>query len=160
MRVPMTLLPLSALLLASPAYADWQYTRWGMTPEQVTAASSGKVTVGPGDPQEEYPSAKIGASGDYSNGEFSFKAKFYFANGKLVDVRLKLVSADLVGDGYKIKNALDGRYGKPFSESGGLMPIITYQDAENNNRIDLVMIGNRSTMLEYRPLRDASSSGL
>ena len=27
----------------SPTRADWQYTKWGMTPEQVVAASGGKA---------------------------------------------------------------------------------------------------------------------
>ncbi len=31
----------------SPARADWAYTRWGMTPEQVAALSSGAVKVLP-----------------------------------------------------------------------------------------------------------------
>lgn len=146
--------------LASPANADWQYTRWGMTPEQVASASGGTVTIGPGEPSQEYSGARIGASGRYSTGDYQFNSQFHFADLKLVSVRLKLTGVDLRGDGYKLKNSLDGAYGKPFSESSGLMSIITYHDKEKNNRIDLVIIGNRMTTLEYRPLRDANSPGL
>jgi hypothetical protein len=33
--------------LYTQALADWEYTRWGMTPEQVAAASFGKIRVLP-----------------------------------------------------------------------------------------------------------------
>lgn len=36
-----TLIAFGALLTSSPAAADWQYTRWGDTPEAVTNAASG-----------------------------------------------------------------------------------------------------------------------
>ncbi len=37
-----SILAISSLILAgSPALADWQYTRWGMTPNEVLAASEG-----------------------------------------------------------------------------------------------------------------------
>ena len=37
----------TAAATQAPARADWEYTHWGMTPEQVAAASSGKVKVLP-----------------------------------------------------------------------------------------------------------------
>lgn len=36
--------------LATPAHADWRFTRWGMTVDEVVAASNGKV--GPRDPKD------------------------------------------------------------------------------------------------------------
>jgi hypothetical protein len=43
--VTMRMLPLC--LVAPTARAEWQYTRWGMTPEQVVAASGGKAELLP-----------------------------------------------------------------------------------------------------------------
>lgn len=151
---------MAGIMSASPAYADWQFTRWGMTAEQVAAASGGTVTVGPGDPKEEYAGAKIGALGTYVSGEYKFRAVFYFTDRKLVDVRLRMLSEQPHDDGYKLKNSLDGIYGKTFSQSTGLLSIFTYHDDSKNNRIDLVMIANTMTTLEYRPLRDSSAAGL
>ncbi len=34
---------LAALLVPVDAHADWQFTKWGMTPDEVHAASSGTV---------------------------------------------------------------------------------------------------------------------
>ncbi len=140
---------------SAPAHADWQYTKWGMTPEQVAAASKGAVTVGTGDPGDHYAGADIGATGTYVSGDYTFSAVFYFVQGKLADIRLKMNGPD----GYKLKNDLDGVYGKPFYESGGNFPLVTYHDVAKNNRVDLLMIGS-STTLEYRPLKNASASGL
>jgi hypothetical protein len=41
-----------ALLWATPVHADWQYTKWGMTPEQVIEASGGRVSKIPEDQQK------------------------------------------------------------------------------------------------------------
>lgn len=126
-----------------------------MTPAQVAAASKGAVTVGTGDPREEYEGARIGAVGTYASGAYRFKANFHFANGRLVDVRLKLVE----GQPYALKSDLMGLYGKPFYE-GTSLGLTTWHDTAKNNRVDLLMIGADYTQLEYRPLKNESSSGL
>lgn len=138
----------------SAARADWQYTRWGMTPGQVVAASHGAVSTSSGDPGDHVEGEEVGASGTYASGDFKFRAVFYFINDKLADIRLKLLGSDP----YALKNSLDGVYGKPFYDSHDGF-IVTYHDAKKNNRIDLVTIGDLAT-LEYRPLVDASASGL
>ena len=40
-------LALALLVLASPDAADWEMTRWGMTPEDVAAATGGAARVVP-----------------------------------------------------------------------------------------------------------------
>jgi hypothetical protein len=155
MRIFNVILAMIFLSASGAAYADWQYTKWGMTPGQVAAASKGAVSVRKGDPSEEYKGAEIGATGTYTSGRYKFKANFHFANGKLVDVRLKLIE----GEQYALKNDLMGLYGKPFYE-GASLGLTTWHDAAKNNRIDLLMIGDEYTSLEYRPLKNESSSGL
>lgn len=146
---------LAMLAFGSPAQADWQYTRWGMTPTQVAAASGGAVVVGTGDAGDRYSGAEIGAVGNYRSGDYRFHAVFYFVNNRLSDIRLKLEGSDA----YALKNSLDGVYGKPFRESRNAYHLITYHDAAKNNRVDLLIIGDSAT-LEYRPLKDASAAGL
>lgn len=157
MKNVIALLALSSFCLATAAHADWQYTKWGMSPDQVAKASAGKVTIGAGDPGDRYDGATIGATGEYVSGDYHFDAVFYFVDNKLSDIRLKLLG----GDGYKLKNSLDGLYGKPFyAHDTSITSLTTYHDEKKNNRIDLLMIGADSTTLEYRPLNDDSSAGL
>lgn len=137
------------------AKADWQYTRWGMTPAQVAAASGGKVLAGVGRPGDRVDGQEVGAIGSYTSGVFKFEAVFYFVGGRLADIRLNLIA----GDRYALKSSLDGVYGRPFRESGGGLSIVTYHDVKKNNRVDLFTIGELST-LEYRPLVDRSAAGL
>ena len=148
---------LAGVLMAMPgaAHADWQYTKWGMSPTQVAAASHGAVQVGTGDPGDKYDGADIGATGTYASGDYRFKAVFYFVGGKLSDIRLSL----LAGENYALKNSLLGVYGRPFDASDDL-GLTTWHDTAKNNRVDLLIIGSNSTSLEYRPLKDTSATGL
>lgn len=156
MRVPKILLGLLLAQLSTSALADWQYTRWGMTPEQVAAASKGTVRVGKGDPRQEFQGAEIGAVGTHVSGRYMFKANFHFIDRKLVEVRLKLIG----GDQYALKNDLLALYGKPFKESGELLSLTTWFDPVRNNWIDLLILGPDYTVLEYRALKNDSALGL
>jgi hypothetical protein len=148
---------IAASMVATSAHADWQYTKWGMSAEQVAKLSKGAVVTGPGAPGDHVDGETVGATGTYASGEYQFQATFYFVEDKLADVRLKLKD----NDGYALKNALNGLYGKPFDETAdSILNIVTYHDKVKNNRIDLIMIGKDSTTLEYRPLTDESSNGL
>jgi hypothetical protein len=141
--------------VATPAMADWQYTRWGMTPAQVAVASHGAATTGNGEPGERVQGQEVGATGTYASGDFKFRSVFYFDRGKLVDIRLKLIG----GNQNDLRNSLDGLYGKPFKEYKGILQVATYHDEKKNNRVDLTAIGDLVT-LQYRPLVDASAAGL
>ena len=143
------------LSVSGTAHADWQYTKWGMSPEQVAVASKGVVSVGKGHPDKEYKGAEIGATGTYTSGKYKFDVNFHFTEGKLVDVRLELIA----GEQYELKNDLLGLYGKPFYE-GDSLGLTTWHDTAKNNRVDLLMIGSGYTNLEYRLLKNENASGL
>jgi hypothetical protein len=87
-----------ALGLATPANADWQYTKWGMTPTEVVAASGGHATC-------KQPSTKELANtlsyvdecnSWYQVGKFKFFVTFSFDKQfrKLQGVTLLLVGSD------------------------------------------------------------------
>lgn len=153
---------LSLLCLAWPANASaqWQYTDWGMSPEQVVAASNGEVNRAPSDPQREWEGVDIAAEGTYRSGDYDFKSIFYFTRNKLVAVHLELQSSDLAGDAIALRHSLYGAYGEAFDESTGMMTIVTWHDTKKNNRVDLFAIGDLSVEIRYRPLRDESAAGL
>ena len=96
-----------ACLMPSAAFADWQFTRWNMTPNQVVAASKGTAT-----PTTEQPMDLVGSefklTAPYSAGDFQFKAYFAFDSQN----RLSLVMLDLASPNRaELLMSLNNRYG-------------------------------------------------
>lgn len=78
------------LAVAGTAAADWEYTKWGMKPDQVTAASKGAVKAVPVDAAANIRSMQRKAIGAYKAGSVEYEAQFYFdVNDKLTAVRLQ-----------------------------------------------------------------------
>src|SRR5437764_5809957 len=75
---------------AGAAKADWEYTKWGMTPEQVLSASKNLATAGSDlAPDGDGNVSKLVAP--YQSGKFSFRADFGFnAADRLASVTLVL----------------------------------------------------------------------
>jgi hypothetical protein len=110
-------LGLAAMLLAPPALADWQYTRWGMTPEQVVAASRGKVALLPEARRPRVPPLVTAASGKFTDGTLVLRTVFSFAiagNG-LECVTYGVRSRD---DDEAFKALLTRRFGPPQTTGG------------------------------------------
>lgn len=145
------ILPLPILALGSSAHADWQFTRWGMTVEEV-AASAGGRTLRYSAPQVKAKSTFKGSScrlyiPDYTIGELSFEAKFCFnAEEKLASIQL-----DTRPDAfYALSRALASQFGSPVQEERGSMPSITYRDDDKGNTIRLLGLLS-AVILEYTP---------
>lgn len=113
-----------AALLTTPAHADWQYTRWGMTPEQVVAASAGKAELLPASRRPRIPPLETAASGEFQDGALALRTAFSFNTngGGLACVSYGLMSHD--GDA-AFKANLTSRYGQPQRTSG--LPAIGLQ---------------------------------
>jgi hypothetical protein len=83
-------LALAFAAIATPAAAHWEYTRWGMTQQQVIAASRGAVRALPANERRRVPAARIEyrASGEFRAGTLRLTAAFAFdtRNGGLVCV--------------------------------------------------------------------------
>lgn len=156
MQFKKTVLVALALVVASPAHADWQYTRWGMTPEETVASSKGALVLSHGEAGEQLPGSQLNATGSYQTGEFHFKARFYFVNNKLSEIRLILNDPEL--STIALRHALLGKYGQPFSKNSDF--ITTFHDKDGGNRIDMIAIGSARTTLIYRPLVSEGASGL
>ena len=75
---------------ASAAKADWEYTKWGMTPQQVVSASNNLAQAGTDlEPDGDGNVSKLVAP--YQGGKFSFRADFGFdKSDKLASVTLVL----------------------------------------------------------------------
>lgn len=140
-----------AALLVSPAAADWQYTRWGMTPQQVIAASKGaarqnaNVAVDTGTHRDE----RALLDAPYSAGRMSFRVQFFFsnANRRLVKVRLVLVGGADCSD---VRADLMNVYGSPLSQAAGV--VVRWRDTKRRNTVTLANWGGGGCHLEYEPL--------
>jgi hypothetical protein len=116
-------------LPAAPAFADWEYTHWGMTPEQVAAASSGNVKVVQEDDRE--PSGdrtEVAATGSFPvDGRF-LSVGFMFDS---VTGGLKCVAYNAVGDDVRmVKERLVSKYGQTNEESFGAGYFMTWKSPE------------------------------
>ena len=70
-----------ACQLPTSALADWQYTRWGMSPKEVIAASKGAATETTLDQRKGGGTKGTEAllQAPYTSGKFQFRAMFNFS---------------------------------------------------------------------------------
>jgi hypothetical protein len=105
------------LSMPSIAMADWAYTHWGMTPEQVAAGSEGMVKVLAPDKRTRNADDhwELAAQGTYSEGTLKLPVGFTFdtTSGGLKCVMYNAFDKDIG----TVRAALGSRYGKPASES-------------------------------------------
>lgn len=151
---------LGALALASPLAANWQYSKWGMSPAQVAGASHGKAT----EPTDE---EKAAGSEDgnvpllkapWHSGSFEFTAYFYFTRGKAK--RLTHVSLTLEkGDGHELLGALRQKYGKALSsDEGQTMTLEVWH--RNGDQITYKAVVDKLFSVIYQSLRNSDNSAL
>lgn len=75
-QLTVALVAATALVAAAPAHADWSFTKWGMSPEQVIKAAGGKAKPAMGDRGDRVMDMDPRASG----GPFTFEGRTYLAN--------------------------------------------------------------------------------
>lgn len=150
------------LVTTSAASADWQYTKWGMTVDQVIAASKGQMKkCSAVCDKQTTDSAKALLYASYQSGDFPFTAFAYFDNQsrKLTSVSLRL---DDPSKGYELIGALRAKYGEPATSTRSqLMEILVWRPS--GDQIDIMRIGFRedqSYTLGYRPRLTNSNKGL
>lgn len=103
----------SILIASSPAKADWQFTKWGMSPDQVQKASPVKLSSGDYCPVNNKNNSsgyyQVKYATDWNVGSMKFIACFLFADNKLRIVNLfsKNVNQDVLIRG------LSQKYGQP-----------------------------------------------
>ena len=138
-----------ALLVATGgvASADWQFTRWGMTPDQVARASDGRARrIPPGDAKEWTRGDHIAVlSMPYSEGRFAFTARFLFEAGRLSVVQLALLDPSKA---HALVNSIASYYG-----AAQRVEKAVWVDRKNRNRISYVAIEELVSLL-YSPLDD------
>jgi hypothetical protein len=120
-----------AVGVSSTSSADWAYTHWGMSPEQVAASSSGSVKILDVGKQtrDDADHWVLAAEGSFVDGGLRLAVGFTFdttTNG------LKCVMYNATGDNVAaLKSVLVKRYGKPASTSSyGPTETLTWQQPD------------------------------
>lgn len=148
-----------ALLAASPAAANWQYTEWGMSLEEVLAIEGVERTDA--ETAAPFRGFEILASAPYRADFISTEAFFVFQDGELARVDL-IIHVD---DDRETLFTLEETYGAP--------PIVedldycflkrrAWRDRANGNLVDYRRTGcdaESHIMVSYSPLGDAGAGG-
>lgn len=131
---------LFGLVVSQEALADWQYTRWGMTLDDLRVVPG--VTISAATPKQREvvdrgTGGRLEASAPYEASSLKLTAFFYFKENKLTKVELRTTGrdADLL-----IRRIADV-YGRPDSSdsssvAGCEMKTASYRDAQRNNLVD------------------------
>lgn len=160
--------PLALALISWPAAAsaDWQYTTWRMTPDQVIAAADGTVRSVQGRPGDRVFNADLRAEGTYSAAGFDFRAQFYFDTAS----RLRVVR--LVMDDFsrcaELERTLAGLYGSPIARDrlGMGTTSAVWTDVANSNQVRFTSTSGYgpsipdSCLVAYTPIASEGASGL
>ncbi len=173
MKTTVALIALLLALAASvPVEANWQYTKWGMTPEQVKAAAGSRSVQRVSD--DEAAGHRIKDSRDqavlkstWKSGDFEFQVFFYFRDGKkLSQVSLEL--EDAANQGLALVESLTQKYGKPFPHSEEQFLELYVWHGETD-QVSYLGIGTKVTNLpgakatvnvRYQPLNNADNDAL
>ena len=144
----------AAIAINTAAYADWQYTKWGMAVDQVAVASKGQLR-----PCE--PNICAGQStnlliaklhGPYQSGEFKFTAFAMFSKGTdtLASVFLKL---DDTSQASALLTSLQAKHGKEINKLGATDAFAIYLWRDAADQIALQVVGKPTThaRVQYFP---------
>lgn len=143
------------------ARADWEYTRWGMTVDQVQSASKGKLRKcsAPVCRAQVTTTSAAQLYGEFNGGHFNFTvfALFELESGRLSSIKLRLWDADQTD---ALVRFLLTTYGEPERNSNGAI-IETYVWQSSTDQITLLAIHDpraSTTTVTYRA--GGASSGL
>lgn len=148
-----------------PAHADWQYTKFGMTLDQVVAASEGAAKAEP-DPKRDRSQqgvvlSKALATAQYQFKDFTFDVAFGFDPK---DSLLNAVSLRMKEGGRScsaLLGELTNAYGKPdIADRGSVVTKITWRSESTKNVVELVQVSDKYCGIAYTPLAMPGKGGL
>jgi hypothetical protein len=149
---------------------DWEYTKWGMTPQQVVSASKNLATEASDlRPDSDGNVTKLIAP--YQSGKFSFEAQFGFdVTDRLASVTLVLndksagmdMGADMNMDHgvcYDLLVSVNTAYGPPQGGGSAHMQysIETWQDQTNKNKLTYTVLDGVGCYVQYSALKSAAA---
>jgi hypothetical protein len=158
----------------SAAKADWEYTKWGMTPAQVASAAK-RLTKASSDLQPDSDGNVTKLVAPYRSGKFSFEAQFGFnAADRLSSVTLVVkdktagmgmgmdMGPDMNMDQGKCHDLLASvktTYGPPQGGRSAHMQYIieTWQDRKNKNNVTYTVLDGVGCYVQYSAIKAAGA---
>lgn len=157
-----TMIFLACILQASPSTAHWQFTKWGMSRDALSAASQSvgaDLRAANAEELKRYGGgARSGLTMDYSAGAFRFKAYFRFDDmNKLSKVQLYLVD----GNFNELYRELLSKYGNPARiQNFAPATLVEYAWFADGDEISMFVSGAKALTLTYAPRVNAGNKGL
>jgi hypothetical protein len=164
---------------ASAAKADWEYTKWGMTPQQVVSAAKNRTRKSSDlHPDSDGNVTKLVAP--YQSGKFSFEAQFGFdaadrlssvtlvLNDKSTDMHMDMDSMEMddksmqmdmdQGICHDLDLNLNTTYGPPpYHGASHLYAIEKWQDQKNKNNVDYHALYQVGCYVQYSAIKPAGA---
>lgn len=175
-----------ACCTAGAAKADWEYTKWGMTPQQVVSASKNLAKEGTDlRPDSDGNVTKLIAP--FQSGKFSFEAQFGFdaadklssvtlvLNDKSTDMDMESMEMDHKsthmdmksmhmdmhmdrGICYDLEVSLKTAYGPPpYHGASHLYAIEKWHDEKNKNNVDYHALYQVGCYVQYSAIKSAGA---
>jgi len=159
---------------ASAAQADWEYTKWGMTPGQVVSAAK-NLTRRSSDLRPDSDGNVTKLTAPYRSGKFSLEAQFGFdAADRLSSVTLVLkdkfagmdmsMGADMnmtmdQGGCHDLLARVKTMYGPPQAGRSAHMQYIieTWQDRKNKNTVTYTVLDRVGCYVQYSAIKPAGA---
>jgi hypothetical protein len=147
------LFAIAALAIAAPASADWQYSRWGMSPEEVLAANPA-LRAGE-DPENSIAASLVRVSGLHREGGRDFIVRFGFDAANRLNTVYVHPSDPRHCRG--MVGAVESRLGRGIrgTQIPNVLDIRTWQDPRAGNQLQLFVIGRmrrpESCSIRYHP---------
>jgi len=141
----------------TPVSADWQYTRWGMTKDEVIFASQGAAKAYSATDQDA-GAYRVLATAPYTGLGFEFVSLFMFdwQTSALIGVKLNL---NLATQCKSMLGALIGTYGNPLETTGVPVRTFTWRDYKNKNVVKARLIEPTYCQIIYSPIIETGPSG-
>jgi len=140
-------------LIGNSAYADWQYTRWGMSQQELLDKAPHESRLRQSETEYGFDFSFIGS---YIVNSGTFQSLLSFSGDSLLAVRL-LPEMNGLPACQNLKAALRATYGKPiktgFAIDGGNIiptPFVRWLDTEANNSVTFFGVDGCSIL--YRPI--------
>jgi len=159
---------------ASAAKADWEYTKWDMTPEQVASAAKNQ-TKASSDLQPDSDGNVTKLVAPYRSGEFFFEAQFGFNSADRLSSVTLVVKDKTAGMGmgmdmgpdmnmdqgkcHDLLASVKTMYGRPQGGRSAHMQYIieTWQDRKNKNNVTYTVLNGVGCYVQYSAIKVAGA---
>jgi hypothetical protein len=135
---------------AGPAGADWEFAKWGMTPDEVIAASGGLAKARTPHAGRDSQSVNL-VTAMYEAGGIHFRVAFLFTRD---DQRLDAVTLTAVDrlQCNTLTNILLDRYGRGERSKSRMLDEYVWRDDRNRNHVRYSAVAGGGCSIRYSPL--------